>query len=421
MAKKNSTFVTPTLEDLDSMLDDLQKSNSDMQIIEADPSHGRMSSDKVIPAPTTSLGLALGVGGIPRSKVIHVWGEKHGGKTLLANHFIAEAQKINIPTIILDAEAAADGAFMSDVGVDTSMVRIVQPTDLESLCTSLRKLASSGALVIVDSIAAAESSAELERNLAKDHARVGGNAALWKSTLSIFRPLARKYGTTLILINQMRANFNAGMMGDPHKPYGPEAIQHNSDISIRVTSVKEKKDTLKKHGYKISRLRFTKNRMSGDLAVLDLVFKPGYPYNESIDLVRVCTQPIDVGCDMTYGELSKNALVGDTVFDDQNQEFAPKKNRYAIAIDPHMMAAIQVDEPDFADVDIVPVEGYNDHWDSDNPAPDLDEENFTGFTLPGVGEMNAMKWLKNHPTARNLISERMLNGLNWKKDFISEV
>lgn len=421
MAQNKVGFENPTLDELDGMISDIQKSNSGVQIIEVDPSHGRMSSDRVIPAPTTSLGLALGVGGIPRGKVIHVWGEKHGGKTLLANHFIAEAQRVDVPTVILDAEASADGAFLSDVGVDVSKVRIVQPTDLEALCTSLRGLAKSGAMIIVDSIAASESSAELERNLAKDHSRVGGNAALWKSTLSIFRGEARIHGTTLILINQLRANFNAGMMGDPHKPYGPEAIQHSADVSIRVTPVKEKKDALKKNGYKISRLRFNKNRMNGELAVIDLVFKPGYPYNRSIDLVRTCGNTIDAGSEMTYGELSKNALLADTAFDDEKSEFIPKKNRYSIAIDPYMMAAIRVDEPEFVEVDIEPVENYDDHWNSDRPAPDVDEENSAGFTLPGVGEINAMKWLKNHPTARDLISERMLNGLNRKRDFISEI
>ena len=137
--------------------------------------------------------------------------------------------------------------------------------------------------------------------------------------------------------------------------------------------------------------------------------------------MRTCGNTIDAGSEMTYGELSKNSLLADTAFDDEKGEFIPKKNRYSIAIDPYMMAAIRVDEPEFVEVDIEPVENYDDHWNSDRPAPDVDEENSTGFTLPGVGEINAMKWLKNHPTARDLISERMLNGLNRKRDFISEI
>lgn len=416
----DSTFNTPTLSDIDGMLGTISKQNTDIDLVSMEDTTGRLPSDKVVPAPTVSLGLALGVGGLPRGSVAHIYGEKHGGKTLLANHFIAEAQSAGIPAVVLDAEAAADGAFMAAAGVNVDDVRVLRPHDLETLCSALRDLARSGALIVVDSIAASESSRELDRNLSKDSPRVGGNAMLWKSTLSIFRTLAKKYGTTLILINQIRANMNAGMMGDPFKPYGSEAIQHSSDISIRVSPVKEKRDTLRKNGYKISRMRFQKNRNSGQLDVVDVTFKPGRPYDRSIDIVRCCGTPIEEGNDMTYGELSYYALVGNHAYDDQTGQFVPKNNRYAIAIDPMMMAAIQADDPEFNEVDITPAEDYDGLWDEDNPAPDMDLENCAGFTLPGVGEVNAMKWIKRHPQARDLISERLLNGLNRKNDFIKE-
>lgn len=414
------SFSNPTQDDMENIINQITSADKDIDVVSLDTHAGRLSSDKVIAAPTVSLGLALGVGGLPRGSVAHIYGEKHGGKTLLANHFIAEAQAAGIPAVLLDAEAAADGAFMAAVGANMDGVTILRPHDLESLCSALRKLAKSGALIVVDSIASSESSRELERNLTKDAPRVGGNANLWKSTLSIFRPDAKKYGTTLILINQIRANMNAGMMGDPHKPYGSESIQHNSDISIRVSSVKEQKDVLKKNGYKVSRMRFYKNRNNGQLDKVDITFKPGKPYDRSIDLVRCCGKTIDDGNDMTYGELSYNALIANHIFDDESGVFQPRNNRYAITIDPYMMAAIRMDEPDFEEVDIEPVEEYNGLWDEDNPAPDVDADNWTGFTLPGVGEVNAMKWLKKHPYARDLIAERFLNGLNRKNDFIKE-
>lgn len=394
---------------------------SSIDDVKLDAKGGRLPLDEVIPAPTVSLGLELGVGGFPLGSITHIYGEKHSGKTLLSSHVIAEAQQSGIPTVLLDAEAAADGAFLASAGVDLDKLHILRPHDLETLCQALRDLADSGALIVVDSIAAAESSKELERNLSKDAPRVGGNALLWKSTLNLFRPVAKKYGTTLILINQIRSKIGGMPNTDPHKPYGSEAIQHNSDISIRVSSVREKKDTLSKNGYKMSRFNFKKNRNSGQLGRVDVTFKPGRAYDRSIDVVRSCSMPIEDGSDTTYGKLSYGALLSDTVYNDQNGEFEPRQNRFAITIDPYMMAAILKDEPDFDEVDIEPVEEYDGLWDADNPAPDISPDlPSSGMTLPGVGEINAMKWMKKHPYARDLIIERLLNGLNRKDDFIQE-
>lgn len=418
--KKN--FSTPDKDDISSRLAAFASKKSDvLDVVEVDATLGRLPSGEVIPAPTVSLGLALGVGGLPRGSITHVYGEKHSGKTLLSSHLIAEAQRCGIPAILIDMEAAADGAFLASAGVDVDELNIIVPHDLETMAEVLRDFSDSGAFIVVDSIAAAESRREFERNISKESPRVGGNAMLWKSTLNLFRPGAKRSGTTLLMINQVRANMNAGMMGDPLKPYGTEAIQHNSDISIRVSSVTEKKDTLKNSGYKNSRFNFKKNRNSGQLDTVDVCFKPGRPYDRSIDIVRSCSMAIEPNNPMTYGELSKGALMADTTYNDKEDKFESKKNRFAITIDPYMMAAIQLDDPDFAEVDITPVENYDGLWDSDNPAPDIaDDAPTSGFTLPGVGEINAMKWLKKHPSARDLIAERMLNGLNRKNEYIQE-
>lgn len=419
--KKN--FATPDKDEISSKLSAFaSKKSGDIDVVNVDASLGRRTSDEVIPAPTVSLGLAMGVGGFPRGSIMHVYGEKHSGKTLLSSHFIAEAQRCGIPTILIDMEAAADGAFLASAGVDVDDLNIVVPHDLETMAELLRDLSDSGAFIVIDSIAAAESRREFERNLTKESPRVGGNAMLWKTVLNLFRPGAKQHGTSLMLINQVRANMNAGMMGNPLKAYGTEAIQHASDISIRVSSVTEKNNTLKNRGYKNSKFKFQKNRNSGQLDTFEVCFKPGRPYDRSIDVVRTCGQNIEPNNPMTYGELSNNALVADSFFNDQTGKIESKKNRFAISIDPYMMAAIQLDDPEFAEVDIEPAEDYDGVWDSDNPAPDIDVNGpLSGFTLPGVGEVNAMKWLKKHPGARDLIAERMLNGLNRKNDYIQEL
>lgn len=326
---------------------------------------------------------------------------------------IAEAQKQGIPCILIDTEAAATGNLVQHLGVDVNKLAVYNPQDLETVCTMLRKLSKKPALVVVDSIAASESSVELERNIKKDAPRVAGNAQLWKSTLSIVRPNLVESGGTFILVNQVRKNLNAGPYGNPDKPYGADAIHHNVDLSMCVRAVKEKNNTLEGSGYKVSRLAFDKNRF-GEMTTVDITFKPGYAYNKNVDLVRVCGEPIGKGAKVTYGELADNVLVKDHIADPQTGELTSKKNRWAIRIDPYMMAAMLEDAPDFDDVDITPVDNFNP-----KEVPPVDVENSTYYTIPKLGEINAAAFMKNHPTAAYVISERLLNSLDRKHEVLA--
>lgn len=400
-------------EDVSSVLDKALTGLSTSSPTQLAVSEGRWDSWRVIPAPTTSMGLAIGIGGIPRGKIIHLWGMKHAGKSMLSYSIIAEAQKEGIPCILIDAEAAATGDFIEAIGVDVEELNVVRPNDLEELCTMLRRLADSGYLIVVDSIAAAESAAELERNLSKEHARVGGNARLWTSTLSTIRAKMLEHGTTLVLINQVRSNIGGGMYDPDYKPWGSEGIQHHTDISIHINKVNEKNTTLKGQGYRISRCRMDKNRF-GEMTTFDLHFKPGFPYNKSIDVVRWCGQEASVGSGVTYSDLAHNVLVAGYAADD-NGELTSNKNRFAIRIDPLMMTAIRVDDPDFFDVDIAPLED----WDHVTVTP-VDTEKSTYFTLPRSGELSASAWMKDHPMARSVIESRLLDGLKNKSSMISD-
>lgn len=404
------------MEKFDDDFDKIMHDIKDVSVSSLEAIEGRWPSWKLINSPTASLGLTLGIGGIPRGKIVHLWGKRHSGKSMLAHHFLAEAQKQGIPTVLIDAEAAATGDFVSHLGVDVDNLRVLRPRDLESLCTILRKLSETPALVVVDSIASSESSAELERNLIDGKAaRVGGNARLWAQTLSIIRTSLLENGGTLILINQVRSKMEAQQWEEKEKPYGSEAIQHQMDISIKVSGVKEKNPTLKSQGYHVSRLRFDKNRFSGNTHTIDLPFKPGFPYNKSLDLVRICGEEIALGTGVSYGEAADNAIVTDKVWNDVDEKLISKKNRYTIKIDPAMMAAIRIDDEEFAEVDIEPLEDF----DIDN-IPPMDKENYAYFTIPNVGALRAAAWLKNHPTARDVLVERLLDGLNVKRELEME-
>ena len=402
-------------DDFDAIMDKALSGLSTGDAKRLTTTDGRWEDWKVIPTPTASMGLAMGIGGIPRGKMIQLWGKKHAGKSMLSYSIIAEAQKAGIKCVLIDAEAAATGDFIDRLGVDTEELRVVRPRDLEELCTILRRLAASGFLIVVDSIAASQSSIELERNLKKEHARVGGNAMLWSATLAILRAELVEHGTTVVLINQVRAKMDKSLYEDPDKPWGAESIQHNIDISMKVAAVTEKNPTLKENGYKISRCYIDKNRFSGDSNRVDLHFKPGFPYNRSLDLVRACGEEVSKGSGITYGEMADNVLLENHAADD-NGELISKNSRWAIRIDPLMMAAIQVDDEDFAEVDIEPLAD----WDQVT-VPPIDKENSSYFTIPRVGVIPATRWLREHPTARMVIEQRMLDGLNNKRTMITDM
>lgn len=409
----NEQSYAASTADFDSVLSKIA-SESDTSAQRLTVSSGRWAKWRTISPPTVSMGLALGIGGIPRGKVIHLWGRKHAGKSMMANCLIAQAQSQDIPCVLIDAEAAATGDFLGDLGVDIENLNVIRPSDLETLCTLLRKLAKTGALIIVDSIAASSSSVELERDLKKDSPRVGGNARLWTTTLSLVRKDLLDSGGTLVLINQVRSKIGASQYEEDEKPYGSEGIQHNSDISIKVSAVREKNETLKKNGYAVSRLRFDKNRFSGNTPPLSLSFRPGFPYNRGLDLVRTAGDEVYPGVSVTYGEMSGGALLAKTLADD-NGELVEKANRWSVLVDPTMMAAILEDDPEFDAVEVTAAEDF----DPDN-IPALDAENGAYFTLPRVGELQATKWIQAHPVAREVIIQRMLDGLNNRKAYIEE-
>lgn len=384
-------------------------------ILHLSVNHGRLPNNQVIPSPSPSLGLILGAGGVPRGKVYHIWGKKHGGKSMFSYSLIAQAQSVGMDTVLIDTESAATGGWMEDLGVDTKKLTLLRPNNLEETGQILRQIADTGALIVVDSVPAAQSAHEVERNLSKDSTKVGGTAQLWSQILSTIRAKMVKHGTTLVLVNQVRKNFDAGYAGDPYKPFGSEAIQHNADFSAKMAAVSEKNKTLKDNGYKVSRLYVDKNRFTGMMDTIDLTFKPGRPYQQSIDLVRISKKKIDTGNDTTYADLSYQALAIDKAADPENpKNLVSKKNRYSVCVDPTLMSAIRVDDPNFDMVDIEPAEGY-----TGNDIPDVDEENYEFFTLPQSGELSAARWLTKHPETRDVIIERMYNGLNRRHEFLS--
>lgn len=414
MAKNKSGKYEIDMDAFDQELSKLASSlKTEVKTLPVDS--GRWDSDKIISAPVTSLGLAIGTGGIPRGKIIQLWGQKHAGKTLLCNNLIAQAQREGIPTVLLDVEAASTGDFMEKLGVKIDDLKVIYPGNIERLGKLLRGLSRTGAFIVVDSIAAAESIHELNRDTEKDAARVGGSAMQWKTILNIIRGDLLETGTTVVLINQVRTKIGASKFESDEKPYGTEAIQHASDLSIKVSKVREQNDTLRKNKYTVSRLRFEKNRFSGFIDIVcDLPFKPGFPYNRGVDLARVCSESPDPTVP-TYSEMANYAIVSGKAVDPSSGELIDKTNRWSIRIDPLLMAAIKQDDEEFEEVDIEPLAD----WDGET-VTDVDVDNSEYYTIPSVGIVKASAWLQHHPTARDVLSERILNSLNRVKEFLAD-
>lgn len=399
-------------------------------------SKGRWDRWRIIESPSVSLGLSMGIGGIPRGKIIQFWGKNHAGKSMMGQMIAASALRKGIPTYYFDAESAIEADFAEHLGLNTSneLFHLLRPKTINEMCTDIRTLSGSGALIIVDSIAGSESEQEFERQLGKKAPMVGGNASVIKSTLNITRPTIIDSGTTLVIINQARKNFDAGMFGDPDKPYGPEALMHNCDIIYKVESAVESQPQLKDKGYLNTIFRAKKNRL-GEKVACRLAFKPGFPYNRSLDLIRVAKESLGKDADgipVIYEEAAGQPMATNAITENNgSRELIGKSGRYSIKVDSLMLAAILKDEPDFEADDFINQgiqpcdnetlqEFIKTHDAGDESLYNGEDAVWGWFTVPRRGEGAMFSWLQSHPLAREVIIDRMYNALNHKHDLVTE-
>jgi recombination protein RecA len=194
----------------------------------------------VIPTGSLSLDLALGVGGVPRGRVIEIYGPEAGGKTTLALHIIAEAQKRNGLAAFIDAEHALDVAYAKRIGVNTDDLLISQPDTGEQALEIAETLVRSGALdvLVIDSVAALVPKAELEGEMGD--AQMGLQARLMSQALRKLTGSISKSRTTVIFINQIRMKIGV-FFGSPETTTGGNALKFYSSMRLdirKMTSIK---------------------------------------------------------------------------------------------------------------------------------------------------------------------------------------
>ena len=188
---------------------------------------------EVIPTGSLTLDMALGVGGLPRGRVIEIYGPESSGKTTVALHVVAEAQKMGGEAAFIDAEHALDPVYAKKLGVDIDNLIVAQPDTGEQALDIAEALARSGALdvIVVDSVAALVPKAEIDGEMGDSH--VGLLARLMSQALRKLTAVISKSGTVVIFINQLREKVGV-MYGNPETTPGGRALKFFSSVRLDV-------------------------------------------------------------------------------------------------------------------------------------------------------------------------------------------
>jgi recombination protein RecA len=223
---------------------------------------GRDTTEAIEVIPTGSLGLdlALGIGGIPRGRIIEIYGPESSGKTTLALHAVAEAQKRGGTAAFIDAEHALDPVYARKLGVDVDNLLISQPDSGEQALEIADTLVRSGAVdvLVVDSVAALVPRAELEGEMGDSH--VGLHARLMSQALRKLTGSVSRSRTTLIFLNQIRLKIGV-MFGNPETTTGGNALKFYASIRMEIRRIGAIKDRDEVVGNQ-TRVKVVKNKLA---------------------------------------------------------------------------------------------------------------------------------------------------------------
>lgn len=287
---------------LDKAVGDILKRYGDGSIMRLGEAHGMVT--EVIPTGSLSLDIALGVGGIPRGRVIEIYGPESSGKTTLCQHIVAEVQKLGGTAAFIDMEHALDPVYAARVGVDIDNLLVSQPDTGEQALEIAETLVRSGAVdvVVVDSVAALVPRSEIEGDMGD--ATMGVQARLMSQALRKLSGAINQTKTAVIFTNQLRQKIGV-MFGNPETTTGGQALKFYASVRLdvrRIQSIKVGEEVIGNR----TRVKIVKNKVAPPFrtAEFDIMFNEGISKaGDVLDLATKFEVVTKRGAFFSYGDL----------------------------------------------------------------------------------------------------------------------